>query len=193
MPVKRLPAIFVAFALLYSFAIRSSAQSEHEAGEVAHLIAEAATCIFYPHFDAVTPERMFDKRELELLENYAQQINVMIRAALGIGDSVCGAYFSQRFGLQENLDLLRYHILEPQRFYGWEGSFRADGQQIYADDQYVYTSQYIPVAESLAGVPIEEFIELTEREEAGIRSIANDPGHESYEWALWMLRKLEIP
>lgn len=193
MPLKYLPGFLFVSATLYSFAMSASAQNEHDAEEVARLIAEAAVCIFYPHFDAVTPEEMFDERELEILESYTNQMNVIIRGALGIGDSVCGAYFSQRFGLKENLDLLRYHILEPGRFYGWEGSYRADGQHIYADDQYVYDSKYIAVAESLAGEPIRDIIQMTDAEEARILSMANDANHESYEWALWILHKLGVP
>lgn len=188
-----LPRFSIVLAMFYLFAKPASAQNDNEADEIAHLVADAAVCIFYPHFDAVTPENMFDERELEILEHYAQQINVMIREALGTGDSVCGAYFSQRFGLKQNLDLLRYHILEPGRFYGWEGSYRADGEQIYADEQYVYHSKYIAVAESLAGEPIKDIIQLTDQEEAKILSIANDANHESHEWALWLLRKLEVP
>jgi hypothetical protein len=190
MSPTRLAGLIAVFAMSCPFAVVTEAQTEHEADEMAYLIAEAATCIFYPHFDAVTPDEMFDERELEILESYTDQINVMIRAALGIGDSICGAYFSQLFGLQQNLDLLRWHILEPGRFYGWEGSYRADGEHIYSDEQYVYTSKYIPVAESLAGESIEDIIRLTDQEKERILSIANDANHESYEWALWILRKL---
>lgn len=192
MSPKRLPGFAIVFATFYCFAMSASAQNQHEADEIADLIANAALCIYYPHFDAVTPEAMFDQRELEILESYVEPINVMIRAALGIGDSVCGAYFSQRFGLTQNLDLLRWHILEPGQFYGWEGSFRADGTHIYADEQYVYDSKYIAVAESLAGKPIYEVIQLTDDERAKILRIARDTSHESYEWALWILRKLRI-
>ena len=192
MSPKRLPGFLAVFATFYSFSILTEAQTEHEADEVARLVADAATCIFYPHFDAWTPDAMFDERELEILEDYADQINVMIREALGRGDSVCGAYFSQRFDMLQNLDLLRWHILEPGRFYGWEGSYRADGEHIYEDRQYVYGSKYISVAESLAGEPVKDFIDLTDAERARILSIANDTSHESYEWALWILRKLEV-
>lgn len=189
---KRFLRFLAVFATFYSIAVLTEAQNEHEADEIARLITDAATCIFYPHFDAWTPDVMFDERELEILEDYKDQVNVMIQEALGRGDSVCGAYFSQRFGLQQNLDLLRWHILEPGKFYGWEGSYRADGEHIYEDRQYVYGSKYISVAESLAGEAVKDFIDLTDAEEARILGIANDADHESHEWALWILRKLEV-
>jgi hypothetical protein len=54
------------------------------------------------------------------------------------------------------------------------------------------TSKYISVAESLAGEPIRDIIQMTDAEEARILSIANDENHESHEWALWILRKLDV-
>lgn len=106
----------------------AAAGEDHTDAEIARLVSEAATCIFYPFFDASTPDSIFDENELATLSQYADQINVMIREALGLGGSVCGAYFSEMFGLKENLDLLRSHVLKPDRFYGWEGLYSSDSR-----------------------------------------------------------------
>jgi hypothetical protein len=167
-------------------------QAADEPNDVARLFADAAACIYYPYFDAPTIEEGFDSNELEVLARFTTQLNSMIRDALGRGDSICGAYFTEFFRLEQNLDLLRAQVLTPDRFYGWEGEYGSGDSPEFSDDQYVYDSKYIRVIESLTGGPIESFMTLSSREKSQLLIIANDPSHESHEWALWILRKLNV-
>ena len=119
----------------------------------------------------------FDSKELDKLARFTTQLNLMIRDALGRGDSICGAYFTEYFGLEQNLDLLRAQVLTPDRFYGWEGEYELGDDPEFSGDQYVYDSKYISVIESLTGGPIERFMTLTSQEKTQILQIANDPSH----------------
>ena len=111
-------AALMLFGLLLSFVARATEESEPGEKNIANLMARSATCIYYPYFDSSTPSKMFSEKELITLADHTRQLNIMIRDALGRGNSVCGAYFSQMFGLEQNLHLLRNHVLEPGRFYG---------------------------------------------------------------------------
>ena len=185
-------AALMLFGLLLSLVAHATEESEPGDENIANLIARSATCIYYPHFDSNTPSEMFNKQELITLADHTKQLNIMIRDALGRGNSVCGAYFSQMFGLEQNLDLLRYHVLEPGRFYGWEGLYQGSDDPYLSDEQYVYDSKYIPAIESLAGKNIRDFMNLSKLEKDKLRSIANDPDHESHEWAVWLGKKLDV-
>lgn len=136
---------------------------------------------------------MFNDSEIEFLARHSHRVNLMIRDALDRGDSICGAHFSKQFGLAQNLDLLRARIIKPGRFYGWEGSYDPADDPHLSDNQYVYHSTYVAVAESLAGKAIHQIIILDDGEKSELLSIARDPDRASHEWALWLLKKLHVP
>lgn len=158
---------------------------------VANTFARAANYIFFTDFAIDSVLETFSDHELRILEEHAGALNSMIRTALGWQDSVGGAMLMAHFGLAENFDHLRWHMLEPGRRYGWEGSYSNDEERYYADGQYVYHSQYLEAIEELMGAPLHEVIELTEREKQRIDDLVADPSHESHHWANWIGRKLQ--
>ena len=162
-----------------------------EGTSVANTFARATNYIFYPNFEADSVLETFSDTELQILEENSDALNSIIRAALGWQDSVGGAKLMAHFGLKENLDYLRSHMLEPGRTYGWEGVYSSDEERYHSDGQYVYHSQYLAAIEELMDAPLHEVIELTEREKQRIDSLVADASHESHHWAIWISRKLE--
>lgn len=163
-----------------------------EGTSVANTFARAANYIFFTDFSIDSVLETFSDHELRILGEHADALNSMIRTALGWQDSVGGALLMAHFGLAENFDYLRWHLLEPGRTYGWEGIHRNDEERYYADGQYVYHSQYLAAIEELMGAPLHEVIELTEREKQRISDLVADPDHESHHWAIWISRKLQL-
>lgn len=163
-----------------------------EGTTVANAFARAAGYIFYPNFEQDSVSESFSDAELLIFRENSDALNSMIRAALGWRDSVGGAKLMAHFGLAENFDYLRSHMLDPGRTYGWEGIYSSDEERYYADGQYVYHSQYLAAIEELMGAPLHEVIELTEREKQRIDDLVADPSHESHHWAIWISRKLQL-
>ena len=159
--------------------------------DVAQAFARAANYIYYIGFEHDPVATAFSEGELKILDDNRDALNLMIREAMGGQHSVGGALLSAYFGIDENLDLLRYVVLDPGRVYGWEGSPVSD-DWFYEDHQYVYHSRYVEAIEQITGKPLHEFVELTEHERDRINAIASNPRHESREWALWISRKLGI-
>ena len=172
--------------------LRRRRQELVEGASVASAFARAANYIFFEFFDQDPVSERFSDDELRILGEHRDALNSMIRAALGWQDSVGGAMLMAHFGLTENFDFLRDHMLEPGRTYGWEGLYTSDEERYYADAQYVYHSQYLVAIEELMGAPLHEVIELTEREKRRIQDLVADPGHESHHWAIWMSVKLQL-
>jgi hypothetical protein len=159
---------------------------------VANTFARAANYIFFTDFATGSVSENFSDHELRILGEHPEALNSMIRAALGWQDSVGGALLMAHFGLAENFDYLRSHMLAPGRTYGWEGLYTNDEERFYADGEYVYHSQYLAAIEELMGAPLHEVIELTESEKQGIDDLVADPSHESHHWAIWISRKLQL-
>ena len=163
-----------------------------EGTSVANTFARAASYIFFTDFAIASVLETFSDHELRILGEHASALNSMIRTALGWQESIGGAMLMAHFGLAENFDYLRSHMLEPGRRYGWEGTYSNDEERFYADGQYVYHSQYLAAIEELMGAPLHEVIELTEREKQRIDELVADPGHESHHWAIWIGRQLQL-
>ena len=183
--VGLLPIVVAAIGVLFS-------GHSHADDEVANTIAKAAKYIFFTDFVQASPEEIFSEAELAILGEYPEALNSMKRAALGLQESVGGAMLMAHFGLTENFDYLRYHMLEPGRTYGWEGLYTSDEERYYSDGQYVFHSQYLLAIEELMGAPLDEVIELTDRERMRIDELVADPGNESHYWAVWISRKLRL-
>ena len=177
---------------LFLLVLCNASIAEDDASDVAHAFSRAANFIYYTGFEHSSVTSAFSEKELRILDSNREALNLMIREALGVQDSVGGAMLTAHFGIDKNLDLLRYQILEPGRAYGWEGSYMAGEDWYMSDEQYVYHSRYIEALESITGKPVHEVIELTERERNRINELAADPSNEHWEWAMWISRKLGL-
>ncbi len=169
------------------------AESSPNQDEVANAIAKAAGYIYFSSFEQDPVTYAFDENELEILSNHLEPLDLLIRDALGVRDSVGGAMLMAHFGLAANMDFLRSHILKPGRYYGWEGSYDDDDEEKYfSDHQYVYHSKYVKAYEAVAGAPLYEVIKLSSSESEKIRQLAATPNKEHYHWANWIGRKMGI-
>lgn len=135
---------------------------------------------------------VFTSEELSTLARHLPSLQSMIETALGLQDSVWGAKLAGHFRMSKALPLLRYHFLTPRRCYGWEGPDYSKLQSYLADNQYQYSVAYLEAVEAIAGKPIAEAIALTESEAKEIQKHATNENSESYYWALWMQRKLNM-
>ncbi len=160
--------------------------------DVATTVAKAANFIYSTDFIHDPVEETFSADELQVLRENPDALNSVIRTALGLQHSIGGAMLMAHFGLDENVDYLRYRLLEPGRTYGWEGTYASDEERFYSDGQYVYHSVYVVALEDVTGLPLHEAVELTEKEKQRIDTLAASPDHESHHWAIWISRKLGL-
>lgn len=160
--------------------------------DVATAIAKAATFIYSTDFIHDRVEETFSEDELRVLGENPDALNSMIRHALGMQHSVGGAMMMAYFELDQNVDYLRYRVLEPGRTYGWEGTYTNDEERFYSDRQYVFHSVYVRALEDVTGLPLQEAVELTATEQERIDELVLSPGHESQHWAIWISRKLGL-
>ena len=177
---------------LLLFLVPGTSAVADEADDVANAFARAANYVYYSGFEHSSVANAFTENEQRLLGENREALNTIIRKALGIQDSVGGALLTAHFGFDENVDRLRYRILDPGRAYGWEGSNMADEEWYMSDHQYVYHSRYIESLEAITGRPVHEVIELTESERDRIIDLAANPPNQHWEWAMWISRKLGI-
>ena len=160
--------------------------------DVANTVSKAANYIYFASFEQDSVTTAFGEDELKILSAHLEPLDVMIREALGVQHSVGGAMLMAHFGLKDNMDYLRSHILTPGRTYGWEGSYESDEKRFYSDHQYVYHSVYVKAFEALSGAPLHEAITLSSRETESLLRLATNQSSESYYWAIWLGRKFRI-
>ena len=177
--------VFLVFSSLYSGVALAES-------DVATAVAKAANFIYSTDFIHDPVEETFSEDELRVMGENPDALNSMIRNALGLQHSVGGAMLMVHFGLDQNVDYLRYHVLKPGRTYGWEGTYADDEERFYSDGQYVYHSVYVRALEDVTGLPLHEAVELTDKEKERIDKLAVSPGHESHHWAIWIGRKLGL-
>ena len=179
-----------AFVVLVMSSLRSG--DAFAETDVAITIAKAANFVYSSDFIHDPVERTFSAEELRILRASPAALSLMIKNALSLQHSVGGAMLTAYFGLNENLDFLRYRLLEPGRTYGWEGTYPNDEERYYSDRQYVYHSVYVRSLEELTDLPLQQVVVLTDDEKERIQRIAASPGHESQHWAIWISRKLKF-
>ena len=182
----------IAPRLVLPFLFLGSTNVVADSAETANTFAKAANYVYFSSFEQDPVTKVFSDEQLKILLDNLDDLNLMIREALGIGNSIGGALLSAHFDVKQNVDLLRYHILEPGRTYGWEGTYESDDERYFSDGQYVYHSQYISAIEDLMAAPLNEIITLTDREKDRIQRLANSPENESNYWAIWIGRKFGL-
>ena len=178
--------------LLFLLLSVAPALAGDEPALVAEAFSKAAAYIYYSSFEVEPVERAFSPKELKILDEHLEPLNRMIRDALGRQHSVGGAALTAYFGIEANLDLLRWQLLNPGRTYGWEGPDYSLEESYLDDGQYVYHSQYLKAIETLTGKPVAETIHLDEREREEILRLTRIPDAESHYWAIWISRKLNL-
>jgi hypothetical protein len=166
--------------------------TEPDSDEIASTFAKAANYAYLDDFVHSPVSTAFSSEELLILATNLKALKQIVRAALGHKNSVGGALLSAHFDIRENFDLLRWHMLEPGRTYGWEGTYESDKDRYYSDEQYVYHSVYLTAIEDLMEAPLRDVITLSAIEREKILTLAHSPGHESYHWANWIGRKLGL-
>lgn len=154
--------------------------------------AKAAEAIFNGDFVWGNTEKTFSQDELDTLKQYPDDVERLICAALNGGNSVVGAELMAYFDLKGCFNMLRFRVLEPGRYYGWEGTPDSDDAHL-SDHQYVYHSRYLAaLADLFDGEDLMTILALKSREIAFLEELANMDGNSHREWAQWMLYKLGI-
>ncbi|MCB1051700.1 MAG: hypothetical protein H6510_16490 [Acidobacteria bacterium] len=174
------------FSLLFSWLGWSqvpTAQSQ----EVAQVLSQAALYIFDSDFVMESPENQFTPRQLEIMEQNKEALLPMIEAALGRQESVGGSELLAQFHWTELNHLVRARLLNPGRAYGWEGS-----TDLLDDRQFVFHNRYLIALQKLYGPHFHSKLALTEAEKDELFTLSHSKDSQHCEWAIWLMRKLEL-
>lgn len=179
-------------SVIFIAVIIVSAAPQASETETAAVFAKAAEAIFSTDFIWDPPEETFSDDELAVLKAHSVALERMICASLGAGNSVVGADLMAYFGLKECLAQLRFRLLAPGHYYGWEGAV-IDGREHLSDRHYVYHSRYIVALETLfPDQRVLSVLALTQKEQDALRSLSQNLTSAHQRWATWMLHRLRI-
>ncbi|MEM8982144.1 MAG: hypothetical protein AAGC71_03905 [Pseudomonadota bacterium] len=179
--------LFLVFTACYAGGVTSAEQVYYDG-----LMAKAAGRIYNTDFVWENPEREFFEDELAHLAARTDALEAMICDALTVGHSVLGAELLVYYKLDGCIEPLRARLLEPGRFYGWEGTAGLPNNHLH-DNQYPYHHRYFGALEALFDPrKLREGLALSQNETRELRMMAADPSSEHYEWAQWLLYRLNI-